>query len=54
MAESSDPISFISDDLNVTKAMAYIQELNNQNPKAHITMTHLVAHALALGMKEVK
>jgi len=52
--ESSDPTTWVSDDINVTKAMAYLKQLNEQNPDVHITMTHLVAHALALGLHEIR
>lgn len=38
----ADPNSYIPVDMDVTKALPYIQKLNESNKEVKITMTHIV------------
>jgi pyruvate/2-oxoglutarate dehydrogenase complex dihydrolipoamide acyltransferase (E2) component len=52
--EPTDPTSFIIEDINVTKALAYIKELNASQSEVKVTMTHLLGHALAWGLYKMR
>jgi len=52
--EPNDPTGFYVERFNVTKAMEYLEKLNKENPGTKITMTHILGHAFAKGLKKVE
>lgn len=47
--EPSDPTSYLAYELNMTKAIEYVKELNSSQTEIHYTLTHVLGHALAWG-----
>ncbi len=52
--ESSNPTSYIVEDLNVTKALEYLEYLNSSQSEVKVTMTHLLGHALGWGLHKMR
>jgi len=46
-AESSNPTGCVVEDHNVTKALVYLKELNEEQKEAKVTMTHLMGYGIA-------
>jgi len=52
--EPNDPTGYYVESFNVTKAMEYLKKLNEKNPGTKITLTHILGHAMAKGLLQVK
>jgi len=52
--EPSDPTSFIIEDMNVTKTVQYVKELNESQKEQRITLTHVLGHGLAWGLYKMR
>jgi pyruvate dehydrogenase E2 component (dihydrolipoamide acetyltransferase) len=53
-SEPSNPTSLVHEDMNLTKALEYIKELNQSQQEVKVTMTHLMGHALGIGLKKIE
>lgn len=42
------------DDYNVTKSLAYIAELNQQQSEVKVTLTHIIGHGIAWGLYKIR
>jgi len=53
--EGNDPTSYIIEELNVTKTVQYIEELN-KNPETgvQVRMIHVMTHAIAIGLYKIR
>jgi hypothetical protein len=54
IVESYDPTLYMVEDLNVTKTLKYIDELNASQKDVKVTMTTLFAHAIAHSLYKIK
>lgn len=52
--ESYDPTLYLIEDLNVTKTLEYIEELNASQKDVKVTMTTLFSHAIAHSLNRIK
>lgn len=52
--ETSNPTGYIVQDINVEKALAHIKATNEAQSEVKVTMTHVMAHAIAWGMYKMR
>jgi len=52
--EPSDPTSYLCQELNLTKARAYVKKLNEEQTEVHYTLSHVMGHALAWGSYKMR
>ncbi len=52
--EPSNPSSGCIEDINVTKAIEYLKEVNAQQDQVKVTMTHLIGHSMAWGLYKMR
>jgi hypothetical protein len=54
--EGNDPTSYTMEDLNVTKTLEYIEELNKDSAKngVEVRMIHIMTHSIAIGLYKIR
>lgn len=52
--EGNDPTSYVVEDINVTKTLAFLKELNESQSEVKVTMTHVAGHSIAWGLYKMR